>query len=279
MAAGVLRGFLDGTRAGALWLEYDAYAHRVFANCAPDWLSQATRFATTMVQAHKAIRSDVITVDIAAAALAAAPTGDDPVARCRAALGDSVAQRFTADCIDAVLHKLGGEIDLVLRVPSPRDLLARCGATEEPDFDLLDDVATAIVAGLRAHADREIAGLLLTRESLDALTPDEADAHGPIFNAAHHYGWVTCLALPGALVEGGATRVEDVDLVLCGQLALTRIRTLRGHGRALGGGLPSEVWTTTGEVPARETGDLLFGVIPADANPETVLARCATLAG
>ncbi|MGE0335618.1 MAG: hypothetical protein AB7O21_07950 [Gammaproteobacteria bacterium] len=277
MAAGVLRGYLDGTRAGALWLEYDSYAQRVFANGAADWLSQPSRFANTMVQARKAIRSDVVTVDITAAALASMPAGDDPVERCRMALGDEAGRRFAADCIDAILHKLAREIDLVLRVPSPRNLLMRCGQEGEPDFDQLDEVATAIVSSLRTHADRNIGGLLLTRDSSAPLSADEADAHGPVLNAAHHYGWVTCLSLPGVLVAGGTVEVDDVDLLLCGDLPQARIRALRGQGRALGGGIPPALWSATGEVPTRAADDLLFGVVPVDANPETVLARCASL--
>lgn len=279
MAPKILRSFVDGARPRVVWIEYDAYAHRVFANSASDWLTQATRYANTVIQARKAVRTEVITIDIAAAGLAAIAAGGDPVARCRAVLADSTAHRFTAECVDAVLHRLVDDVDVVLRVPCPRDLLQACGAQGEPDFDALDEVGTAIVAALRGYSDKSVAGLLLTRAADVPLTPDEVDAYGPILNAAHHYGWVTCMTVAASLLDAKAAAIDDVDLVLCGELPIARIREARADGLALGGGLTAAVWSVTGQMPVIQEGDLVFGTIPADANPETVLANCAALSG
>ncbi len=274
----ILRSYLEGTRERVLWLEFDRYAHRVFANSASDWLTQATRCANTLIQARKAIKTDVLTIDIAAAGLAGTIVGENPVARCRHALTEASAQRYTAECIDAVLHKLGDEVDLVLRVPTPRDFLQACGGDEEPDFDALDDVSTAISGALRGFSDKAIAGLLLTRTTDVPLSADEIDAYAPIFNTAHHYGWVTCMAVSSALLEKPAT-VDGVDLLLCSELPALQVRELRGTGRGLGGGLPVAAWSVVGVLPKPVVSDLLFGTIPPEANPETVLANCAALAG
>jgi hypothetical protein len=275
MAPKLLRSFLEGARERVLWIEYDAYAHRVFANSASDWLTQATRYANTVVQARKALKTDVLTVDIAAAGLAAVTTGS-PVERCKAVLADSTARRYISECIDAVLHKLGDDVDLVLRVPAPGDLLRACGSEDEPEFDALDDVGTAMVAALRAYSDKAIAGLLLTRAATMPLSADEIDAYGPVLNAAHHYGWVTCMAVSPALLMANSAKIEDVDLVLCADLPVAQLPL---GGRGVGGGLGSALWAVTGGMPVPPAGKVLFGTIPAAANPETVLANCAALAG
>ena len=274
----ILRNYLEGARDRVLWLEFDHYAQRVFANSASDWLTQATRYANTVIQARKAIKTDVLTIDIAAAGLAGTIVGEDPVARCQHVLSDASALRYTAECIDAVLHKLGDEVDLVLRVPTPRDLLQACGSDEEPDFDALDNVSTAIATALRGFSDKTIAGLLLTRKADAPFSADEADAYAPILNTAHHYGWVTCMAVACALLENPAA-IEGIDLRLCGELPVLQVRELRCAGRGIGGGLPAAVWSAVGALPTPAAGDLLFGTIPPEANPETVLANCAALVG
>lgn len=278
MSPRILRNFLAGARARVVWIEYDAYAHRVFANSAGDWLTQSTRYANTMIQARKAIRTDVLSVDLSAAGLAAAGgVGEDPVARCKAVLTDAAAQRYSMDCVEAIIHTLGEEVDLVLRVRAPRDLLLACGGDDIPDFDVLDDVGTTMVAVLRAFADKPVAGLLLTRASADALSVDEVDAYGPLWNAAHHYGWVTGLAAPSSLLDGSSD-LDGIDLLLCADLAHAGLCETRGGEVKVGGGLPVDVWRRADAMPTAQDGDLLFGNIPADANPETVLANCAILA-
>jgi len=272
----ILQRFLAGDRARALWIEFDDYAHRVFANGAADWLTQSARYASAMAQARKAVRSEVVTMDISAAGLAVA--GGEPLARCFAALADASAVRFTADCLAALVHTLGADVDLVLRVPAPQELLWRCGAVGAADFDTLDQVASAIVEAMRRYADLPLAGLLLTRASDDALGADEADAHEPILNAARHYGWVTAMAVPTSFVAANPAGVANVDLMLCGELSLARVREARTRGLRLGGGLVPEVWTEPGGMPPIQDGDLVFGVLPATAKPEIVLANCAALA-
>ncbi len=279
MGPRVLQQYLDGAREHVVWIEYDRYAHRVFANSATDWLTQSIRYANTIIQARKAIPTEVLTVDIVAAGLAARHRALEPIAEASAVLADGNACRYTAECLDALLHKLGETVDIVLRVPVPADLLAACGAQGRSDFEAMDEISTAMVAALRVYSDKPIAGLLLVRASTEPLSVDEADAYGPLLNAAHHYGWVTCMALDAALIGPGVALPEGVDVLLCADLSLARVRECQVAGTRVGGGLAAAGWTIPGGLSAALPGDLLFGIIPEAANPETVLANCATLAG
>ncbi|MGE3775018.1 MAG: hypothetical protein AB7I32_18990, partial [Gammaproteobacteria bacterium] len=92
MSAGILKAWLAGTRSGALWIEYDDYAGRVFAGAPADWLGQAVRYANTLGQARKIVRTDVLTIDLTAPCLAHAPTAGSPIERARAALDDATAR-------------------------------------------------------------------------------------------------------------------------------------------------------------------------------------------
>jgi len=270
-----LKAWLAGTRPAALWVEYDDYAGRVFAGAPADWLGQAVRHANTLAQARKVVRTDVLTIDLTAPCIARAPVAGSPLTRVRAALDDAPARAFGAEVLEALAHKFAGDTDLVLKIASPLDLLRRCGEQGEPSFDDLDDVATALAGLLRALADKPVAALFVARSGNDPWTTDEADACEPLFSAAHHYGWVTVLGVDAALL-GGDEGFGDVDLLLCAEASH---ETLAASGRPrVGGGLPAAWWRDDAAAPALPAGTLVYGVIPVDAEPERIVARCAALA-
>ncbi len=278
MVDSLLREFLDGRRAQLLWIEYAEYAHHVFAGDAADWFIQSSRYANTILQAQKAIRSDVLTFDLAASGLALSALDDPPVARARQILTSPTGLRFAAECLDALGHRLGDSIDIVLRVPTPLDLLNRCSFSDDADFDLLDDLSALVTATLREFSGRRIAGVLLQRDSPLALSADEEDAYAPILNAASHYGWARGFAVTAAFAQH-AQVPADADFLLCGELTQSEMEARRGLGHHLGGGLTDRVWQGETPAPAFQQGGLLYGQVPPSANPETVLAVCAALAG
>jgi hypothetical protein len=62
MAAAIQRGNLEGQRERVLWREFGRYAQRRFANDAQDWRTQSTCFANMTMQAHKAVRTDALSI-------------------------------------------------------------------------------------------------------------------------------------------------------------------------------------------------------------------------
>jgi len=276
MSAGILKSWLAGTRAGALWIEYDDYAGRVFAGAPADWLEQAVRYANTLGQARKIVRTDVLTIDLTAPCLARAPMDGSAFERARQALSDASARAFGAEVLDALAHKFAGDTDLVLKIASPGDLLKRCGGGE-PSFDELDELASALADMLRALAERPVAALLLARAGDEAWTADEADACDPLFNAAHHYGWSTALSVDAALLDGAFT---GVDLLLCAEAPASRLDPGGSSDERrprVGGGLSAAYWRGDA-APGPPAGALAYGIIPVDAAPELIAERCAALA-
>jgi hypothetical protein len=275
MSAGILKGWLAGARPGALWVEYDDYAGRVFAGAPADWLSDAVRFANTLGQARKVIRTQVLTIDLTAPGLARTTGDGTPAELAAQALSDPVGRAVGVQVVDALAHKFAGDTDLVLKLRSPRDLLRHFGAGGEPTFDELDDLATALAALVRGLADRPIAGLLVARAAAETWTADEADACEPLFSAAHHYGWVTALSVDESLLDDGDLELSGVDIVLCAALGAVSLEARVG-GCRVGGGLPAAYWAGESS-PALPTGALAYGVIPVDAAPERIVERCAQL--
>lgn len=271
MSAGILKGWLAGTRASATWIEYDDYAGRVFAGAPSDWLVQAVRYANTLGQARKVVCTDVLTIDLTAPGLGRVAAEGSAAERAAQALADPVARAFGAEVLDALAHKFAGDTDLVLKIASPRDLLRCCGSAEEPGFDELDDLATALAGLLRALSDKPVAALLVARSGTDAWTADEADACEPLFSAAHHYGWLTAMSVDASLLQ---TAFSGVDILLCADADPAALAA--GAKPRVGGGLTADYWrgSSSAELPA---GALAYGCIPVDAEPERIVERCAAL--
>ncbi|MGE0483094.1 MAG: hypothetical protein AB7Q81_03050 [Gammaproteobacteria bacterium] len=265
MAASVLKRFVDDGSDTLLWLEFEDYARQVFAGGGGDWYGDAARYAGTLIQAQGALKSDVLTVDVVGPFLGATSTEASAVVE---ALGAAAANDFVDQVLNALVHRFGGQLDIVLGVRAPADLLGGAGAS----FDDLDDVTTALTALVRRHADKPLAGLLLSRCGTPQLNADEVDAYEPLFGAARHYQWATALSFvdceDGVFDAGGL----DADLVLLPATSLAALGDTAAESR-LGGGLNAAFWR--GETPLDATaaaGRLLYGTIPADAQPETVLS-------
>lgn len=255
------------------WIEFEAYARRVFANSAADWYQDAARHAASLIQAHSVVRTQCLSIDLTAVFAANHAPAD--VTGWAAALTDDGTLKFVDQILAALAHRFEQRVDLVLKLTCPGDLLAGSGSAEPPGFDDLDDVATALAGLLRRHAERPIAGLLLEKSGSGELSADERDACEPLCSAARHYGWVTSLALPQAERVPATAADLDLDVLLLPQAPAG---ALAGSTLAprIGGGLTSACWS--GQPCGPFAADaLLYGAIPQAATPETVLTVLATL--
>jgi hypothetical protein len=277
MAANILRSWLDGQRGRVLWIEFDDYARRVFAGNPADWLKQATRCANTIAQARSVIRSEVLSLDVLAPVRAAleASSDEDAVERIRSALADPAGRAFTTEVLDALAHRFAQDLDLVLKLTSPRDLLAACGV-EDPGFDELDDVTMALSELVRTFSEKPIAGLLLSRAAAEAVSADEADAYATLVGSAQHYRWITALALTAGSPATGAVDGLDVDVLLYPELPAAQLAAVAADGVRCGGGLVRSYWLAP-DAPATPDTGVLYGSVPESAEPELVLARVKAL--
>lgn len=258
-----LTGGVDGRRA--VWLDYLDYARRLFVGQGPAWPDAAAVLAWHR-QAQGLLGSDVVELDAlaylsdAVAADAGLIEGGSATRVLRQLLGSGeLRERFVA-IVRALGETYGAAAPIAVRLGTPARLLewvaeqrGEGGSTADPD----DAEMAAMYAAdfLRALADAPVAALLLAAPVQGA--PLDADIRQPMVNVAAHYRW--SVGLLGAVAG-------DVDFAIT------------GTGDAEGLLLPDSFWS--GETPpALPENGFVYARIPADAEPEAVLARLASLRG
>lgn len=271
MPADNLRAFIDGRRERLRWIDFTAYAHRVFAAGSDRWLVDPRVFTGALVQAQGVVGTEVLSIDVLAPYLAVlVPDAQSPGDAVQTMFGQAAPAAFVDEVLDALVHSLGGKVDLVLKIPSPADVLRAAGLVGEATFDDLDDTAIALANVLRAHAGRPLGGILISAHA--ELTADETEALESIVSAAKHYNWCVAISFDNTAEPAADEAPIGADVVLypgCDFAALA------GAGN-VGGGLGPAFWA--GELaPPDAPRVLAYGIIPSDAQPETVVQRAASL--
>jgi hypothetical protein len=253
-------------RSTALVLDHAAYGSTVLLRGAPvPWTSPAD-CASYFGQAQGLLRPDVTLVDVGAAYaqhLASRP-GLVAAMAARSRTGYALKTLLADDDIGEAVGKLVTVLSetsrqpLVLEVPSPQRWLAHAqlvsGSTTldniEPEHG--EQASMYLADWLRRFGTVPVTLIVLDgrrtdRAPLGGLPADDLKAYTPLTNVAHHFRW---------------------------ELGLRTDQHVTHHtSEARGVVLPDSFWTGE-DLP---TGDILFGEVPADAEPEAVLARLATL--
>lgn len=263
-----------------IWIEPAGYAAKAFAGGNGDWQAEAQSASSVLSQANSALKSQVLSLDITPALfLGAAPGDADNALSCaEAILGSETAIQRALQTAQSVEHTLAGQVDLVLRLPSPAALLHRCGATVDTDldFDDLDDTAVALAGLLRNFSDCKFAGLMLATDVSADQCDDEFETLGAIVATAKHYRWATFLRIDSN-IDAATAAQADVDCVLLPNAAPKAFSDGWTVGDTrVGGGLSKAFWSGDNFDDVPKTA-LLYGDAPGDITPEKVLERCAQL--
>lgn len=269
-----------GERGQVLWIDFERYAWRVFAGATAEWYQDPVRFAGTIGQALRVVRSDVVAIDVLAPFIAAwrAEAAHEQAPVSVSALTDFLSQQpaclsFISEVADALQHSVGDRADLALKLFSPRDLLLAVGADEAlaSDFSALDDLGAALVELLRNLSSKSFACLQLHTLAPAGLSADEQDAYAPILRTAEYYGWITCLSFGGV----HADMLPDCEAAIALYPEVAAEDLVDTAERRCGGGLTSRFWL--GPDPLAGELGLLHGTIPADAYPEAVAEKIRSL--
>lgn len=276
---GALKHWVDNRDTALRWIEPDGYATRAFAGGDPAWMAEPQTAVSTLAQANSALGSRVLSLDVMPAILAAVSAeAGDPLDVADAVLADEAGLANAQAVAKAAEHTLGGQVDLVLRLPSPHALLRRFAENGafSPSFDDLDDAAMLLANAARGFADFGFAGLLLVTDVDRGRAEDEFAALDSVLGTVRHYRWLSLLRLDGDL-DPAAAGAADVDVILLPHRRPAVFHDDCGlEGRRVGGGLSVEFWNGEdfGPVPP---DTLYYGDAPADIEPEAVLARVRTL--
>lgn len=274
---------LDRLAAGdkpLLWLDDTAYSDKLLAGGKTPWHDGA-EYTAFRRKAQGLLKPDFTVIPvgrIVAAWVASHPPLKEAmaakkraVAPVRTLLADEPLRAHLVEMLKGLRAALGSA-PLILSIPSPRAWVTEAylqafGADAEVEVggDEADSCAVYVAEFLRSFGESGVDGLLLEeREGAEPVSAEELAWYQPVMNVAGHYRWDLGVRLPtGAGFSGDATGVQFV------------ISPKAVSGAANGLALPSAFWTG-GAAPAAK-GGFRFAVVPADAVPEKVLERLATL--
>ena len=279
-----MKGALSEWRSGVgkrfVWVEFEQYARRVFAGSPEGWYQNPVKFASTVAQAQQVIQTAVLSIEVTAPYLengVGTVGASSPAEAVQSLLAEPAPAAFVTEVVDALAHQFSDRLDLVMKLRSPRDLLIACGApTEsEPEFDDLDDVGTALANFVRLLSNKPFAGLQIASSQPEGMSADELEACEPLIRAARYYDWAVILGLETC----SSVDLPDVDadLLLLPE-APGDVLSKGQHGTTpIAGGLGSQVWLGAKGMAISQDVSVLYGIIPPDAHPETVVDRARNL--
>lgn len=250
-----------------LWLDYGAYAGALLANGSVPWLDVAA-YVALQRKAQGLLKSDVLQLPVGAvgaAWVAARPALRETMAAKKRAVFPLKTLLADEDLRAHLVELARGlracfpDLPLALACPSPREWVAQAyrmahGEDTEVGDDEADSAAVYLADFLRCFGEAGV-DVLLLQESTGSEPADATglDLYQPALNVAAHYRWETGLLAPAGRCAAGTTGLGFV----VGPDAI----------------LPPDSWNA-----AMTAGrGLRYAVIPADAQPETVLQRLKEL--
>lgn len=266
-------------RQRLLWLDHTDYSTRLLAAGRAPWLQPAACVAWQR-QAQGLLHSDVVTlplVEVASAWLAgqaevrAAMSAQTKRAHgpLKAWLASEPLRAHAVELATALRAGLPKQL-FVLELASARDWAAQAlvaaGVTADIDEDAIDTSAVAIASFLGPFASVGVDALLIREASPWAIDEESLllELTQPLSNVAGHYGWDWGLQWPEPMqLPAGRGPGFTIAPGPCG---------VAPAGISLG----PDFWHGA-PPPPPAAGTFDHACIPADAQPEAVLARLASL--
>lgn len=261
-----------------LWLDYHDYAALLLNKGAQPWLDVAACVAWQR-KAQGLLNSDVLTLPVAAVCAAwldAHPALRQALASKRRT-GFALRTLLADEALRALLVELAQglrasfvTLPLALACSAPCRWLAQAyhqAHGQDPaglSDDDTDSAAVYMADFLRCFGDVGI-DILLLQEAPDAepARPEQLALYQPVFNVAAHYRWEPGLCLPAGPSPAGLPSAGFV---------IAPAATAAGSGALV----PSVFWDGAAP-PDCPGGGFRYAVIPAQAQPETVLRKLAEL--
>lgn len=275
----------EGARAGLrLWLKSSAYTRRLLLGEAGDPWEGASNYLAYFSQAQGLLKPDVAVIEVGelfeswlrrnpglSVEMGSKRKLSFPLRRL---LEQAPARALLAEIVAAVLANLGGQLPLVLAMPSPRRWLLQANrqagrAEVEPDPDGIEDAAMYMADLVRSVSGLAVGGILF-EEAQDGTDggPVNLELYRPIINVARHYRWPLALR-SGAGGVADSPAVAEFDLFIgAGDVPAAA----RAHG------VDASAQLRAGQpLPPLASRQFYYLEIARDATPERVLDSLAAL--
>jgi hypothetical protein len=267
-------------RSRAVWFDSLAYCREKLLSGEPlPWRSPGDLTAF-FGKAQGMFRSDAVLVDLGD--LYAQLVADDDELRAamaargrpgyalRVLLADEQARAVAREAVSAVASTTG-VVPLVLSLPSPSHWLTITAEQAgqhltPPDVDRAETAAMYVADFLRTFGGSGVDGLLLDEGPTPAGDLVDPEAYRSVLNVAGHYEWPVLVrsdatsAWPHGAVAGVAAWLGTIAV----EQPIARWGVVAGR----------DFWTGEDRTAG---GDLVFAVVPADADPGVVMQRVRAL--
>lgn len=263
-----------------IWLDYYAYAQRLFEEKPNEMWHDADKFLAIVSQAHQLLKSDVLIIPVGEFYLQALKENADTwreqkKKKMTLSIKNILAEERMLELVKVVLDGVNslysGKLPIVLSFPSPFQLLKQVKdilafTDVEITEDDIDRVAMYIADLFRTFATINFTAIVLEEQSEPFSLAQLVNLLQPIRNVAEHYEWLFGLKL----VEDLTTNDADFLLKENGNRATNELCKV-------GGGLVEAFWQDENALSNDATFDFLYGAIPANAIPEKVLEKISII--
>ncbi|WP_078427664.1 hypothetical protein [Alkalihalobacterium alkalinitrilicum] len=270
-----------------IWLDYIDYAKQLFSSSNQNIFQNSALLISTYSQAQGLLKSDVIHLSVDQIYSAWIDTHPEDVKswygkRLTFALKKLLAmeepRNILVDMINGLAQLNRDAKPFALNIGSPQYWLQKMSGIIRPNEEQvignedIDSAAMYLSDFLRAFSTSGISAIVIQEVNDPSVGLQEAlELYQPVLNLAKHYQWATGLSLPDASSrwEGYETQV---DFTLFGGESISCLQSLQSKSTTIGGGLNEDFWNRKENLDKKSIPQgVLFGKIPQNANPETVL--------
>lgn len=274
-----------------IWLDYLDYANRLFAAGRDDLLHNPSTYISVISQGQGLLKSDVIFIHMndfyrsfiqSHSTVAESWVGKKPTFAIKKTLALEEPKQIVTEVLKGLQSLFYGSKPIVITIDSPKAWIQWLHQMVLPNEQLhfnadeLEGVSVYLAEFLRNFSTFGVSAIVINEGKESYLDHMQLlSCCQPILNIAKHYQWLVGYHIEQPVSQNlGIKQISDkVDFTLFSASSIAEMLPHWESGFVSGGGLNKAFWTENGNPHEIPHGGLLFGKIPADAEPEKVLSR------
>ncbi|HBI04744.1 MAG TPA: hypothetical protein DDY49_12030 [Paenibacillaceae bacterium] len=282
---------ISGTGTGLkqrVWLDFIPYANRLFAAGREDIWSNADTFISNFSHWQGLLRSDILSIPLydfyadwinENMDLLQTWAGKKATFSLKKLLAAEKPRKEISDVLIGLHNLYKGAQPFVLRFPSPQKWLQLLHPMVRPGQELMiseEDIEVAsmhLAEYLRNFSSHGLSAIVMEENNqLNMMSNQVCTLYQPVFNLAKHYQWSVGIHLEES-VDESLEITDKIDFYLFGNSDFTTLLHQWEKGNNIGGGLNRDFWSKQQVLPERLQAKFMYGEVPEDAEPETVLSQ------
>jgi hypothetical protein len=279
--------FLNNSKTKPIvWIDFINYANRLFAAGRNNLWSNEDTFISVYSQGQSLLKSDILSIPIHNF-FQTWLSGNMDLLQIYAAkkttfvlkkiLAAEEPKRVIKSVLSGFENLYNGSKPVALVVPSPQLWLAWLDSImcpqQAPSFgeNEIEAAAMYLAEYLRDYSTSGLSSIVLEEtENSPVDGTGIGSLYKPMINIARHYQWSTGLLIDGTLNKE-LKYDDEIDFYLIKGSDLPVLDPLLNKKDSIGIGLNEQFWS--GQPINHETTNFVYGAIPENADPETVLSQ------